>query len=111
MATYTYKILAQNAPSATTLTDVYTCGSASGAAITSLMVCNQTGTAATFRVSVAAAGAADNAKQYLFYDVSVAANTTIAVCEGLTLANTDVLRVKVGTANALSFNLFGTEIA
>ena len=110
MATYTYKVLAQSAPTNTSLTDIYTVGASTSAAATALTICNQTGTAATFRVSVAVAGAADVAKQYLFYDASCPANSTITVEVGLTLATTDVLRVKTNTANALSFNLFGTEI-
>ena len=56
MAT-TYKVLGQSNPAATTATTLYTVPSAKSAVISSLTVCNQASTAATFRVAVRPAGA------------------------------------------------------
>jgi hypothetical protein len=58
---------------------------------------------------VAVAGAVDNAKQYLFYDTAIAANTTVTVTIGITLGAADVVRV-YATLATLSFNLFGVEL-
>lgn len=102
------KVLGQSAPNATTETTLYT---ASGQAVVStLMVCNRSATPTTFRVYVAVAGAATENKQYLYYDLAIGGNDTFAATIGMTLANTDVVRVYAGAAT-LSFNLFGQEIA
>jgi hypothetical protein len=110
MATTTYKILGQSAPSATTSTDLYTVPSATETIVSSLVVTNRASSSATYRVSVSANGAALANEQYLVYDATVNANDTVALSLGITLDATDKIRVYASTAN-LSFNAFGTEIA
>ena len=109
MAT-TQKVLAQTKPSATTLTDSYTVPAATQATISTIMVTNQSATATSFRLSVAVAGAADDTKQYLYYDIAIPGNDTFAATVGITLAATDVIRV-YNTLATLSFNIFGVETA
>lgn len=108
MAT-TYKVLGQLNPSATSLTTLYTVPAATSAVVSTLMVCNQAGTSATFRVAVRPAGASITAQQYLSYDTAIPANDSIALTLGITLATTDVVSVYASTTT-LSFNLFGSEI-
>ena len=79
------------------------------AVISTIKVCNQTGSATTFRISVAVAGAADAAKQYLYYDTPIAANDTYSATEGWSLATTDVIRVQSANGSC-SFNIFGVEV-
>lgn len=105
----TYKILGQLNPAATTATDLYTVPSATNTIASTLQVCNQAASGATFRVSVREAGAATNAKQYLAYDTTVPANDAISLTLGITLSATDVVTVYAST-NTLSFNLFGSEL-
>lgn len=105
----TYKVLAQLNPSATTLTLLFTVPAATSVVVSKLTVCNQ-GIAGSFRVSVSVAGAADNAKQYIDYDVPIAVGESIDVAQGVTLSTTDLMRVYASHAN-MSFNLFGDEIA
>ncbi len=105
----TFKVLAQVNPSATTLTDAYTVPGATSTTVSTLTVCNRSSTATTFRISVAVAGAADNNKQYLYYDTAAPGNDTLTVTIGATLAATDVLRV-YATLATLSFNIFGVEV-
>lgn len=100
--------MGQSTPVATTLTDLYTVPAATQAVCSTLAVCNQS-TATAFRVSVAVAGAVDDAKQYLFYDAAIAANSTVTITIGMTLGATDVVRV-YATLATLSFNLFGVEL-
>lgn len=104
----TYKTLAQSKPNATTLTDAYTVPAATSAVVSSITICNQ-GTATSYRISVAVAGLADTAKQYIAYDIAIAANSTDVLTLGITLATTDVIRVYNTNANC-SFNIFGVEI-
>ena len=102
------KVLGQINPSATTATTLYTVPSAKSAVVSSLTVCNQTATAATFRIAVRPAGATLAAVHYVAYDVTVGASDTTALTLGITLATTDVLTVYASTAT-LSFHAYGDE--
>jgi hypothetical protein len=75
-----------------------------------LNVCNQSATAATFRIAIRPAGESIAAKHYIAYDTSVPANDSVSLTIGITLATTDVVTVYASTTT-LSFNLFGSEIA
>jgi glucose-6-phosphate dehydrogenase assembly protein OpcA len=109
MAT-SYKVLGQSNPSATTATTLYTVPAATQAVISTLVVCNQASTAATFRLAVRVGGAALAASQYLAYDVTVGAADSTALTLGITLAATDIVTVYASSAT-LSFTAFGSEIA
>ena len=109
MATSTYKVLGQVNPAATTLTTLYTVPSATSAVVSTLTVCNQTGTNATYRIAVRPAGAAIDPKHYISFNSVVPALDTIGLTLGITLATTDVVTVYASTSS-LSFNLFGSEI-
>ena len=104
----TKRILGQNAPGGTTLTDLYTVPSGKQATTSSLVVCNRIAALARFRISVAASGVADAPLQYLFYDVALEGNDTFVATIGLTLAASDKVRCQTDLAN-LSFSLFGAE--
>jgi hypothetical protein len=110
MAT-TYKILAQNAPSVTTEVTLYTCASALGAVCSTLAITNLTSAAANATISVCQAGAATANANTLLKTVSIPALSVVPFTIGLTLANTDVVRVTSGTANALAFQMFGNELS
>lgn len=109
MATETRKILAQSAPSATTLTDVYTVGGGTQSVISSMLICNRGAPVTTFRISTAPAGAVDATSQYIYYDITLNGNDTFAATLGITLNATDVLRIFAGNGN-LTITLFGVEI-
>jgi hypothetical protein len=107
--TETYAIIAQSAPLATTLTDLYTVPALTQVVASSIIVCNRGATATTFRISLAPTGAADAVSQYMYYDVPLAKNNTFIATIGITLATTDKVRVYAGNAN-LTFTLLGTKI-
>jgi hypothetical protein len=106
----TYKILGQVSPSATTETTLYTVPSAKSTVCSSLSICNRGSVQTTFRVSLSQGGSATASKDYIYYDVTLAANDTFIATIGVTLATTDVIRVYAGNAN-LSFQVYGTEIS
>lgn len=110
MATATYKVLGQSAPSATTETDLYTVPAATETIVSTITVANRSSTLATFRISVAVNGAATANKDYVIYDLTIDGNGFISLTLGITLDATDKIRVYASTAN-LSFNAFGSEIA
>ena len=102
------KVLGQVAPDATTTTTLYTAPDLTQTTVSSLVICNRSGSAITYRVSVHVAGAAADNKQYLFYDKSLGANLTDTVVIGICLNQTDEIKVYASAADA-SFNLFGVE--
>ncbi len=106
----TYKVLGQSNPSATTATTLYTVPSATATVVSTITICNQASTAGTFRIAVRPAGASLAAQHYVAYDTPIAANDTIALTLGVTLATTDVVTVYASSAT-MSFNAYGSEIS
>ena len=102
------KGLGQLDTAATTVTTLYTVPSATVTTISSIVAANRTGSAITFRLSVHVAGAGADDKQYLYYDKSVAANDSLTIVIGITLNQTDVLKVYASAVD-MSFNVFGVE--
>jgi glucose-6-phosphate dehydrogenase assembly protein OpcA len=102
------KVLGQVNPSATTATTLYTVPSDKSAVISTLTICNQAASTATFRVAVRPAGATLAAVHYVAYDVTVGASDTTALTLGITLATTDVVTVYASTTT-LSFHAYGDE--
>jgi hypothetical protein len=109
MAT-TYKVLAQVNPSATTETALYS-PSAVAAVVSTITICNQASSAATYRIAVRKTGEASTAaKNWIVYGATVAASDTTALTLGITLEDGAAIRVYASTAT-LSFSAFGSEIS
>ena len=104
-----YKVLGQSAPSGATDTALYTVPSATSAVVSTLSVCNR-GVSTTFRVAVRPAGATLANQHYIVYDNFVNAGDAVFLTLGITLAATDVVTVRAGTAD-MSFSLFGSELS
>ncbi len=105
----TYKVLGQSNPSSNTNTDLYTVPASTSTVCSTLVICNQAATGATFRVAVRPAGASISTEHYVSYDSNINANDSITLTIGITLATTDVITVRANSAS-LSFNLFGSEL-
>jgi hypothetical protein len=94
---------------ATTNTNLYTVPSSTSTVVSTITVCNQASTAATFRIGVRPSGTALDTRHYVAYDTPIAANDTVALTLGITLATTDIITVYASAAT-LSFAAFGSEI-
>jgi len=105
----TYKILGQSNPSANTDTALYTVPASTSAVCSTLVVCNQAATGATFRIALRQNGASLAAQQYISYDSTINANDSITLTIGITLAAGDIVSVRANSAT-VSFNLFGSEL-
>ena len=92
-----YKVLGTSNPSATTATTLYTVPATTSTIVSTINVCNQAAAAGSFRIAIRPAGA------------TLAANDSIALTLGITLATTDVITVYASSAT-MSFLAFGTEI-
>jgi hypothetical protein len=105
---FTYKVLGQLEPSATTLSTLYTVPAATSAVCSTLVVCNK-GVSTNYRIAIRPAGASIVDQHYIIYDSWVNANDSVMLTIGISLATTDVVSVYAGTAD-VSFNLFGSEV-
>jgi hypothetical protein len=104
-----YKVLGQLAAT-TTATAVYTVPSSTETVVSTITVCNRAASAKTYRITVRPNDDTLADKQYLAYDVAIAANDTVALTLGITMDATDKIYVS-GSTNDLSFNVFGSEKA
>lgn len=106
-----YKILAQSHPSAGNLVDLYQSPPLGlGTVISSIAVCITNSPSDLWRVSNAVNGAADDIKQYIYYDDEIDYPDTFIATIGITIAPGDVIRVRSANGK-LSFNLYGTELS
>jgi hypothetical protein len=104
-----HKVLGQSNPAATTLTSLYAAPASTQAVASTLTICNQGATLATFRIAVRPAGATVAAQHYIVFDSAVAAYDTVFLTVGFAVAATDVVSVFASTSS-VSFSLFGVEI-
>ena len=104
----TYKVLGQVIPGAATDANLYTVPASTSAVVSTLNVCNQ-GAATTFRVAVRPAGAALASLHYQAYDTPIAANDSIPLTLGMTLAATDVVTVR-SASGSVSFSAVGSQV-
>ncbi len=104
----TLKVLAQSAPAAATLTAAYTVPGATSAVVSTITVCNRDPTDTLFRIAVSPAGAAIADEHYVVYDATIEGNETKSLTLGITLAATDIVRVRA-TLATVTFNIFGME--
>jgi hypothetical protein len=106
-----YKILGQSAPSATTETVLYTAPSLTSTVISTISVCNQAASPATFRIAVRPSAAGSTlAQHWIVYGATVDASDSTMLSLGITLAAGDTVRVFASTAT-MSFSAFGSEIS
>jgi hypothetical protein len=106
----TYSTLGQSNPSATTQTTLYTCPASTQTVVSSLVVCNQAATSATYRLAIRKNAAALDASMYIVYDATIAANSTVAYTLGMTIDASDLITVYASSAT-MSFTAFGSEIS
>lgn len=111
MATTTYKVLGQAAPATTANTNLYTVPSATQAVISTLNIANVTTNPVTFSAFVRVAGAAASNANSIAKNVTLAPNSIYSATQGITLGPADVITVQSATADALTFSLFGSEVA
>lgn len=110
MAT-TYSVLAQANPAATTETTLLTASGTTGTVVSSLVVCNQASTTATYRVAIRpSAQVSTTAPNWIVYGASVNGNDSTILTIGITLASGDKIQVYASSAT-LSFSAFGSVIS
>lgn len=103
--------LGQLRPANTTAASLYSPNAGITTIIKSIVVCNTTGIAAKFRVFLDDDGTTYDETTALFYDVTIAANTTVQVDTFYAMNDSSGnLAVRTDTNDALTFTCFGAEI-
>jgi len=106
-----YKVLGRKAAAATTAEELYATPSSSAAVVSSIVVANRSASARTYRLAVKPTSGTTLANDhYLAYDVTIAANDSVALTLGITLAAGNVI-VTYASAADLTFTAFGSELS
>jgi hypothetical protein len=90
-----YLVLGQSTPGATATTTLVT-GSTNGSIISSFTACNKGGSNDSIRISITKSG---GSAYYLYYNFTLAANSTLQETPGWTLATGDIVSVYSTTGN------------
>lgn len=106
----TFKCLAQSQPAAATPTKLYGVPANRSAVVSTVSICTLDASGGTFRLSIRVGGAADDPKQYLFYDAPLPpVLSTLMATLGLALAGTDEIWIQSSTGQ-VAFTAFGDEV-
>lgn len=106
----TYKVLGQIRPSNTNNANLYTVPTATSTVVSELHVANTAVDPATFSIYVRVAGASATDANAWAKDVQLTGKSVFSAVTGMTLGAGDIITVQSGTANAITFMLFGQEL-
>ena len=105
------KELGQHRINSTTATSLYSPGASTTGIILSIVVCNQSAAAATYRIFLDNDGTVYDQSTALFYDISIPANTTDPLKGRWGMNNSSGnLATRTSVANAITFTAHGFEI-
>ncbi len=109
---YEFKILGQATPANTTAVSIYNPDSGVLTLVDKVIVSNTTTSAVDYRIFIDADGTTYDTTTALFYDISLAANSTDVISEDylqIPLTSSGNLAIRTGTNNALTFTVIGRE--
>ena len=105
----TYKLLGQQNPGAS-WTALYTVPGSTSAVLSTIVMCNTTSAAKTFRIAVVSSSSTTpTGANCLAYDTNLPANESIIMTLGITLGTGYCIKV-YGSTTDVTFTAFGTEI-
>tara|TARA_R110000868_G_scaffold26471_5_gene101829 strand:- start:250 stop:585 length:336 start_codon:yes stop_codon:yes gene_type:complete len=105
------KLLGQARENSTNAVSVYALPADTTAIIKAVVLCNQTGSATTFRLFLDNDGTTYDQTTALFYDAALAANETVVITAFMAMSTASGhLAYRSGTANAVTITVFGAEI-
>lgn len=86
-----------------TYTTLFSTGAAETAVVSSIAICNTASATVTYRIGVMGSEGTPSANEWIVYDNTVPGNDTVFLTIGLTLGNTDFIRVS-SSANTCAFS-------
>lgn len=99
----------QGTSSLTTYATLYNTGASSTAVISTIAITNTASATATYRIGIMGSAGTPSAANWLVYDSVVAGNDTILLTLGVSLGNTQFIRVS-SSANTVTFSAYVSEI-
>jgi len=109
MAT-TYKTQqVQGTTGLTTYTTLYNTSASATGVVSTIAICNTASATATYRIGVMGSAGTPAAANWLVFDSVVAGNDTIFLTVGLSLGNSQFIRVS-SSANTVTFSAYVAEI-
>lgn len=113
MATQTYKQLGAAAGSGAiaTAANLVTASNTAGTStvISSVVICNTSSSAATYRLAINTASGTFAAGRYIVYEASIAGNDTVALTLGLVLDPTNRYLNASSSTASVNFSVYGVE--
>jgi len=100
----------QGTASVGTYATLYNTGASTTAVLSTIAICNTASASATYRVAIMGSAGTPAAANWLVYDAPVAANDTFFLTAGVTLGNTQFIRVS-SSANTVTFSAYVSEIS
>ena len=110
MATTYKNAQLQGTAAVTTYGTLYSTGGATTAVISSILITNTAASSATYRIGIMATAGTPAAAEWLVYGSTVAANDTTCLTLGITLGNTQYIRVS-SSANTVTFSAYISEVS
>lgn len=89
---------------------LYSTSASATAVISTIAVCNTASTPATYRIGITGGATTPSASEWLVYDGPVNANDTVFITAGITLGNTDFVRVS-SSGTDVAFSAYVSEIS
>jgi hypothetical protein len=99
----------QGTAALTTYGTLYSTSASATAVISSILVTNTASTAATYRIGIMGSAGTPGASEWVAFGVSVGGNDTVGLTLGLTVGNSQFVRVS-SSANTVTFSAYISEI-
>lgn len=110
MATVYKNEQVQGTSSTGTYTTLYNTGASTTAVISTIAITNTASASATYRIGIMGSAGTPASVNWLVYDATVPGNDTIFLTAGITLGNTQYIRVS-SSANSVTFSAYVSEIS
>jgi len=109
MATAYKNAQLQGTASLSTYGTLYSTGASTTAVISSIVVTNTASASKQYRVAIMGSAGTPAAANWIVYDATIAGNDSVALTLGITLGNTQFIRVS-STDNTVTFSAYLSEI-
>ena len=109
MATTYKNAQLQGTAAVTTYGTLYSTNGSTTAVISSILITNTAATSATYRIGIMATAGTPAAAEWLVYGSTVNANDTTCLTLGITVGNTQFIRVS-SSANTVTFSAYISEV-
>ena len=100
----------QGTAGVTTYSTLYNTSASTTAVVSTIAICNTASAQATYRIGIMGSAGTPAAANWLVYDAIVPANDTTALTLGITVGNSQFIRVS-SSANTVTFTAFVSEIS